>query len=200
MVVIGSYPYQHTLTLEQLYNNTGSKYIYYVDIDKIVRLEEIPTVGITIDSLYHIAYGEDVGRTIDCYRSQNIPPPMPENISRPSEKYQKDIDAVIDAAICLVVNDNTSTIMEGTGAIWNPHLCTWILDAEHLHMLRDKRKRKFDGKVHKVSHVDNTYKVYGDLSSHIHRLKGIDAIYNEDDDTWIVKTSKIHLIADLFKK
>lgn len=200
MPVLGSWPYSHTITLDTLYKNTGKKYIYYVDIDKIVDQSEIPTNGTTIDGEYYIAYGEEIGRTIESYRTQIIPPPQPSEPSRISEKYQKDIESVMDSSLCLIVNGQSSDIMEGIGATWNNNIGVWIVDSEHLKMIRDKRRRKFDGKVHKQAHVDNTFKIYGDLSSHIEKLKSVKAIYNDDDDSWIVKSSVIHELAHLFIK
>lgn len=199
MVVIGSWPYIHTLTLDSLLRSTGEKYIYYVDEDKIVREKDIPTTGITIDNLYHIAYGEKIGRLIESYKSQLIAPPEPEGRRLP-EYYEKDMEKVKETSICLIVNGQSSSMMEGIGAVWNRSLGTWICDSEHLSLIRDRRKRKYDGKVHKQPYVDMTYKVWGDLSAHVDKLKNIGAIYNEDEDFWIVKTSAIGRIAHIFSK
>lgn len=200
MVVLGSYPYQHTVTLDSLYKSTGKKFIYYVDNDKIVEPSEVPSEGVTIDGEYYIAYGEETGRVIEAYKSQIIPPPQPQGVGRLPEKFQKDMEAVMDSSLCMIVNDQSGDIMEGIGATWNKDVGVWIVDSEHLKMIRDKRRRKFDGKVHKQAHVDNTFKVYGDLSAHVEKLKSVKAIYNDEDDSWIVKSSIIHELAYLFKK
>jgi hypothetical protein len=200
MVVLGTYPYEHTITLEALHRNTGKLYIYYVDNNKIVEPSELPTDGITIDGEYYIAYGEEKGRMIEAYKSQIIAPPQPEGIGRLPPKLQKHVDDISESSLCLIVNGQSSDIMEGIGGTWNNNLGTWIVDAEHLHMIRDARRRKFDGKIHKQAHVDNTFKIWGDLSSHVEKLKAVNAIYNKEDDSWIVKSSVIHNLAHLWAK
>lgn len=199
MVVLGSWPYIHTVTLDSLYRNTGERYLYYVDQDKIVREKDLPSNGITIDGIYHIAYGEEIGRTIDAYKSQIIPPPEPQGRKLPGH-YEEDMDKIRESGLCLIVNGQNSAVMEGIGASWNQSLGTWICDAEHLSLIRDRRKRKFDGKVHKAAHVDMTYKIWGDLSAHVEKLKAINAIYNEEEDFWVVKTSQLGKIAHIFSK
>lgn len=195
MVVIGQYPYQHTITLENLHRSIGKCYIYYVDDDKIYEVKDLPP-NITVDHEHYIAYGEQTGNAIEAYYSQIIPPPSP--VIR--TKYDKEIEKVQDAALCLVINNQSSSIMENIGATWNNHLGTWIVAAEHLQTLRDRRRRKHDGKVYKVPYVDSTFKIYGDLTPHIEKLKAINAIYNEENDEWIVKASDLHKIASIWSK
>lgn len=197
MVVIGTYPYQHSITLDLLCKSTGEKYLYYVDEDKIVKESDLPKESISIDNVYHIAYGEDVGRTIDAYRSQLIPIPEPKD-RKMNTQYEEDMKKLKQSSICLI-NNMCKDTMVGIGGVWNQSLACWIVDAEHLSLLKDRRMKKYDGKVYKAPYIDTTYKVWGDLSQHVEKLKSIGAIYNEEEDFWVVKLSMMGKIASIFK-
>jgi hypothetical protein len=191
MVVIGQYPYQHTVTLELLHSCTGELRYYDVDSDRIRKREDIGE-DMVIDSKYYIAYSKKTECMIDAYRQQIVPPPCPTNIKT---KYDEEIKKVTDSAICLIVNDQSSELMEGIGASWNHHLGTWIVDSNHIKAIRDRRVKKHDGKVYKSPYVDGCFKVYGDVGKHIDKLQSIGAVYNEENDIWIVKAKDMYKIA-----
>jgi len=194
MVVIGQYPYQHTVTLELLHRSTGDLRFYDVDNDRICKKEEIGD-DMVVDSKYYIAYTKKTECMIDAYRQQIIPPPCPPTIR---SRYDEEIKKVTDSSICLIVNDQSSELMEGIGASWNHHLGTWIVDANHIKAIRDKRVKKYDGKVHKQPYVDGCFKVYGDLGKHIEKLQSIGAVYNEENDIWVVKAKDMPKIAHIW--
>lgn len=198
MVVLGSWPFQHTITLDTLMKSTGEKFIYNVDNDKIVRYTDL-SEDLIVDNVYHIAYSKDMSGIIDPYRAQIIPPPEPQGRRLPSQ-YEKEIEKVKESSLCLIINNPSSSLMEDIGAVWNHSLGTWIVDSEHMSTIRDRRRKKFDGKIYKAPHVDMTYKVWGDLTPHIEKLKSINAVYNEEDNVWIVKMSVLGKIAHIFSK
>lgn len=207
MVVVGIWPYQHTMTLRLIGSQGKAVPIYYVDEDRILTLAEAQRLADQdhiLDQTYMTLMSPEIEAYVAPYKEQAFPPPIPSTLkvhiqSHEPKELSKMIDAVAEHAPIAIVGDQSSSLMQDLGARYNPSLGLWFLDATHLKILRDKRRQKYDGKVQMKQHTGGTLvEIYGDVSAHIQRIKDARGIYDEARDVWLVPISTVNQIYDIF--
>lgn len=206
MVVLGQWPYQHTLTLEKFNTEQiGVMLFYFVDEDQIVskdQCNELEDEGYVVDHEMYTIMSEELNVYVSAYKEQLFPPSVPEHLAslideNTSKKFKKSIKDLQDSSVVLVVNGQSSEVMKDIGAEWNQYLGTWIVSKEHMQQLRQKRREDTKGKVYYEVYADAYLKVWGDLSQHIKLLRDIGATHKEDENVWIVKMSSVDKIAHI---
>lgn len=209
MVVLGQWPYQHTITLSKLRVESKVGTYYFVDEDRIISLKEAKQLldqGYILDKQYLTIMGEDLDQYLAMYRDQIFPPPIyPDLLSlienNTPELISTSLSDVKGSAAALIINNGDSSTMEDIGAIWNSSLGVWIVDIIHLKHLRKERRDKYKGKIVMLTHPDGTLvEIRGDVSKYINLLKSIDGIYNEDRDVWHVDIAHIDKIYSIISK
>ncbi len=214
MVVLGIWPYQHVLTLRLIASQGRAVPIYFVDEDRIIPLTEaqgLANQGFILDETYSTLMSPRMDTLVAPYREQTFPPPMPASIRTLLQSHEasypkdskgqsilKNIEEIAEHAPVAIVGDQTSDLMKDLGAAYAPNLGLWLLDAIHLKELRDKRREKYDGKVHMKQHPGGSLvEIYGDVTPHIQRLKDARGIYDEERDVWLIPMSTINQIYDI---
>lgn len=203
MVVLGQWPYQHTITLDQLRMQAKAAAYYFVDKDMIVPKKdalELQKKGYILDDKYLTIMSEEISNYVLSFEKQDFPPTPTSSITSLIEKnknpaFEMDINRVKESAAALIVNNRNKEIMVDVGALWNNSLGVWILDAIHLKLLRQKRKEKHAGKVKMIQHGEGLMvEISGDVTPHVKLLKEVGGTYNEEMDVWFVPMSSIHKI------
>src|SRR3989304_730238 len=83
MVVVGIWPYQHTLTLRLIASQGRTIPIYFVDEDKIMPLADAQRLvdqGYKLDETYLTLMSQEMDTLLIPYREQSFPPPMPNSV------------------------------------------------------------------------------------------------------------------------
>lgn len=206
MVIIGQWPYQHTLTLLQLRSQAKAGTYYFVDQDRIVSHKEGMSLrdrGYIVSDDTLIITGEEMHQYISLYNEQSFPPPIHPDViplikEHTPEWIMEATSDIRDRAPALLINDQDERVMEDIGALWNDQLGTWIIDILHLKVLRDKRRMKYSGKIEMMQHPDGILvEIRGDVTPHINLLKEVGGSYNEDRDVWFVPMSAIDRISHI---
>lgn len=207
MVFLGQWPFEHTISIDKLFRDTGLKTAYYVDKDKIINEEEINSLvkkGFKYNDKFHVISSEELYQSIAKMIPQFVPPDIPEDKdklmkSNVNPLYQKIIDKIKKASAVLLVENIDSSIMTDIGAIWNSNFGTWILDINHLKVLREKNKKMFGDKIEVKPQLGSNLLIRGDVSHFIDKLNEINAIY-QDDGTWIISNKDYHKISPYINK
>jgi len=207
MVVLGQWPFAHTITLEQTLRDTGIHMIYFVDQDRIVSYEYAKSMtddsgisGYYLDEKYFTLMGAIIDVYIGTYREQIIPPPIHPSIKLKKSPFAKEISQVSDSAAILLVNNQSNELMEGIGAHWNHGLGFWIVDHAQLAILKSE-KNQFEGKILTQKYLCNQIKVWGDVSKHIPLFRDIGGKQDEKDPSvWYIAISKFGKIQHLVSK
>lgn len=204
MVVLGQWPYQHTISFNQLREQAGAVAYYFVDEDRCIsraRAAELQTDGFIMDDKYLTVMGEDIHTHVSAYSNQDFPPPIHPSViafmrNNDNPLFREMIDRVKNSSAVLVVNDQNKDIMEDIGASYNSTIGFWIIDSVALRILREKRKSKTDGKVQMKQEKDGIsfVEVTGDVTPHVKLLKEVGGRYDEDKDVWYVPIGSIHKI------
>lgn len=205
MVVLGSWPYAHTSTLDMMKRQMKISSYYFVDEDRIVTSVEatnLASSGYLLDDTYMTIMSEDMYLYLTPYREQIFPPPIPQEVqTRIKENslpaFTKLNAKVQNSAPVLLVNGQDKEVMEDVGAVWNTHLGVWILDVIALKTLRERKKKLTPGKVYTEPYLDSQVKIYGDLTKHVSLLKNAGATYNEADDVWYLALSSLDRISSI---
>lgn len=203
MVVLGQWPYQHAITLDQLKRQTGAAAYYLVDLDKIVshaRALDMQGKGYILDDTFLTVMSEDLHQYISSFKEQSFSPEPHSSVqealqNNKNELYTELIDGVKASAASLVINDQSSDIMQDIGAQWNDYLGIWTIDAIALRMLREKRRSKTDGRIQMRQDKGGLLvEIWGDVTPHISLLKDIGGKYDEDKDIWYIPMSAVHKV------
>lgn len=208
MVVLGQWPYEHVITLNALHRTTGNIMYYYVDEDRIIDQREADTLvadGFVLDDVLYTIMSSDINSYVGSYRDQVRAPPVHPDLV---ELYDAGRDPVLTELITkvqisgavLIVNDQAKDIMLDVGADWNQYIGMWILDANHLKLLRERRREKYKGKVEIVQARDGLFiEVRGDVSLHVNLLQSVGGTYDQQKDVWYVPTNKADRIMHIAK-
>ena len=203
MVVLGQWPYQHTMTLDQLRRQAGAGAYYFVDEDKIVsraRALELEKTGYILDDIFLTIMSEDMHSYVSAFAKQDFPPSphtssVPIIRSNSNTQFNDLMDRVKNSAVALIVNDQNGEVMEDIGALWNNMLGVWIVDGVGLRTLREKRRQKTDGKVQmKQDKGGILVEIFGDVTPHVKLLKDVGGRYDEEKDVWYVPMSVVHKV------
>lgn len=203
MVVLGQWPYQHTITLDQLRRQAGAGAYYFVDEDRIVsrgRALELEKLGFIIDDPLLTIMSETMQSYVSAFANQDFPPPVQTSVAplirtNTNQQFSNMMDRVKNSAAALIVNDQNGEVMEDIGAAWNSMLGVWIVDSVALRTLREKRRQKTDGRVEIRQDKGGVFvEVYGDVTPHVDILKNVGGKYDEDKDVWYVPMSAAHKI------
>lgn len=197
MVVLGSWPYKYTISLDKIHSDTKIRYTYLVDKDKIVARDDVPDEYIVEENLY-VAMSQEMETYISKYQEQLFPPDIPEEIQETlgNGRFSDMMDKVVNSGALLVVNNNRSSIMEGIGAKWNEELGLWIVSSDHLDTIKREKKEKFEGRILHEPYLDTMVKIWGDTHPHVDLLHEHGAEYRADEDAWYLPISKFDIIAD----
>jgi len=203
MVVLGQWPYQHTVTLDQLYRQASARAYYFVDEDRIIsrgRALELEQGEYIIDEQFYTVMGENMLSYVSAFAKQDFPPSPHTSVAgimqhNSNVQYNEIIDRVKNSSAVLIVNDQNTGVMEDVGALWNNALGTWIIDSINLRTLREKRRQKTDGKVYMNQDKGGILvEIYGDVTPHVKLLKDVGGKYDEDKDIWYISMSVVHKV------
>lgn len=202
MVVLGQWPYQHTITLDQLRTQAKAAAYYFVDKDAIISKKDaydLRNKRCIVDDVYLTVMSEELYTYVSSFEKQDFPPTPPAAIAQIIEQnknpaFAESINSVKDSAAVLLVNGRNKAIMEDVGALWNDAFGMWVMDAIHLKLLREKRREKHSGKVTMVQHGEELVEISGDVTPHVKLLKEVGGTYKEEMDVWFVPISSIHKI------
>ncbi len=198
MVVLGSWPYEHTKSLDKLYRDTGIEYIYLANDDKIVLRDDVPE-EYEVDDVLRIAADQDTQAYIARYKQQLFPPDIPEHVEiEDNEVLTKMMEPVIESGAIMIVNGgNDPQLMESIGARWNDELGMWFVTSTHLHAIKEKKAESFEGRVMFESYLDTMVKVWGDTSQYVDILLEHDGTYHEADDVWYLPVETFDVVASM---
>lgn len=208
MVVLGQWPYEHTISLAALHRSTGNVMYYFADEDRIIDQNEVDTLvseGYISDIILYTVMGSEINSYVSTYRNQIRAPPVHPSVI---DTYETNKDPMLmdlirkvqESGSVLIVNDQGGDIMKDVGAEWNPYMNMWILDALHLKLLREKRREKYKGKVEIVKARDGLFiEIRGDVSPHVNLLQSVGGTYDQQKDVWYVPTSKMDRIMHIAK-
>lgn len=200
MVLLGSWPYNHTVSLRKLHRDTGVTYIYLADEDKIVHRDDVGA-DYTIDDDLHVAFKEETRQYMHRYQHQLFPPDIPDDIAKVmdhDELVDELREKVQDHGALVVVNGQSSDIMECIGARWNDDLGLWVVSDTHLHTIKEAKRERYDGRVLYEPFLDTEIKVWGDTNPHVDLLQKHGGRYRPDEDAWYVPLSSFDRIAHIF--
>lgn len=209
MVVLGSWPYSHTLTLDQMRRQTKVVMYYFVDSDKIISADEASHLrqkGHLVDEELLTVMSEELAASLVPYSEQNFPPPIPSLISSERRKnanpsLTEKIQRVQNSSAVLLVNEQSSELMEDMGAIWNNELSLWIMDGISLRNLREKKRQRTDGKVRmKQDRGGVLVEISGDVTPHVQLLQDAGGKYDDEKDVWFVPIKSIHKIVHIVSR
>lgn len=207
MVFLGQWPFQHTITIDKLFVDTNVKMAYYIDKDKIISEAEINSLvskGYVYIDKFHIISSSEMSDYIAKLIPQYIPPEVPKDKvalinSNANVGYEKIIGKIKKSAALVLVGNNDSTIMTDIGASWNDHFSTWILDINHLKILKENHKKNNSSNITVQNHLGGNVLISGDTSTLVDVLNEVGATL-QNNGTWIVSSKKYHLIAPHIKK
>lgn len=203
MVVLGQWPYQHSITLDQLRRQAGAIAYYYVDDDTIIsrpKALELERNGYIIDDRYMTVMSEDKYAYIQAYSMQIVAPSPPNDVvemidRNMNQSYKDGIDMVSDSGAVLIVNGQDGDLMKDVGAVWNAYLGMWILDSNALRMLREKRREKTDGRIQMRQDKGGILvEIWGDVSEHTNLLMDSGGKYDDEKDIWYIPMSSVHKV------
>jgi hypothetical protein len=197
MVVIGSWPYQHSITLDVMHRQNNVCMIYYVDMDRIVSRDECNTLiqdGYILDMKYYTLMSEKLHIYVQSYSKQDFPPEIPDEVQYVCS-YEEEIDRVKNSSPILLVNDQDTNVMEDIGAVYNTSIGVWIVDALALKTLRDKKRQKTSGKIQmRQDRCGSLVEITGDVTQHVSLIREIGGTYDEANDIWYVPISSVNKI------
>ena len=199
MVLIGSWPYQHTMTLTLL-SQSGQDMYYLVDQNKIVFLTaNYQNTLYVVDSEYRIISSKDIyDRYIAPYREQNVAPTIPSEIqslidSKITPTISNNMQSLSQAPILMIV-DGKGDNLHDIGATWNNMLNIWTISNSDFEQSRQSKKLTPKGRLH-ISYSNlGQYKVTGDLESHLPHLRTWNAQFSVDKSYCYVDKKYYHLL------
>ena len=203
MVVLGQWPYQHTITLDQLRRQSNVSIYYLIDEDRTIphsHAIHYQKQGYILDDEYLTVRSETMNSYLSAFLKQSFPPAIHMSVSdllskNENEKYREILDKMSNSGAILLVNDQDRDIMKDLGAEWNSSLSLWILDAITLRTLREKRRQKTNGKVEMRQDKGGVLvEIYGDVTPHTNLLREVGGKYDEDKDIWYIQMSLVHKI------
>lgn len=203
MVVLGQWPYQHTITLDQLRHQAGAAAYYFVDEDKIVSRTQalkLESSGYILNDTYLTVMSENMNTYVSAFSNQIFPPSphssvIPHLKSNANPEFIDNMNKIQNSAAVLVVNEQSKEVMEDIGGQWNSSLGVWVIDGTALRLLREKRRQKTDGRISIMQNKGGVYvEVWGDVTPHVQLLKDVGGRYDEEKDIWNVPMSSVHKI------
>lgn len=203
MVVLGQWPYRHTITLDQLRRQAFAGAYYFVDEDKIIprgKALELEGLGYILDDVYLTVMSEDMQTYVLAFAKQDFPaPPHPsveeliKNNANP--RYEDIMNKTKESGAVLVVNDQDGEVLEDIGAQWNESIGIWIADGIALRLLREKRRQKTTGRIEIRQDKGGVLaEISGDVTPHLQLLKEVGGRYDEDRDIWFIPMSSVHKV------
>lgn len=197
MVVLGQWPYHHSITLDQMKKCTGVCMYYWVDEDMIVPYDKVLDLqkkGYIVEDKFFTVMSTSIKEHIDMYSEQNFMPIEQSLIKKISDNNNQEyislIEKVKSSALVMIVNNQSTDIMEDIGAIWNSSLGVWVISATALKILREKRKQKHGSKITmKQERGGVLIEIRGDVTAHVDLLESVKGKYNETYDVWHVPIS-----------
>lgn len=200
MVVLGQWPYQHTITLDQMRRQASIITYYFVDEDTIVprpQALELERNGYIIDDRYMTVMSEEKHVYVQAHSVQIFPPtPTADIIEENMNPIFKDmIDDVSNSGALMVINGQDEALMKDIGAVWNSHIGLWIVDSSVLRMLREKRRNKTDGRIQMRQDKGGILvEIWGDVSEHTNLLLESGGKYDDEKDIWYIPMSSVHKV------
>lgn len=213
MVVLGSWPYQHTITLDQMKRQMGVCTYYHVDLDTMIPADKVKSLidrGFVLDEEMMTVMSESMNRYVSFYKAQASPVPIPTPRDLGSkEDVSKLMEANMNKSFSpfliktkngslLYVQGQDRNVMDDIGALYNTHLGVWVIDIVALKMLREKRREATHGKIRCEPYFDTQYKIMGDVSKHVNLLKEIGGKYDDKSDIWYISIGVLDKIAHIF--
>lgn len=208
MVVLGSWPYHHTLTLDQISRQLGAKCYYFVDDDKIVsgtQADRLEQQGYIVDDTLFTIMSEDMNSYMHNFKGQVFPPIIPDRLQKilaanENKQLTSTMDRVKSSALVLIVNGQDKDVMDDIGATWNTSLSTWVLDITSLKQLRERKKKAHNGKIMCEPYFDTMVKIWGDVSKHTTVLKEAGGRYDEAEDVWYVHLNNVDKVSHILSR
>lgn len=203
MVVLGQWPYQHTVTLDQLRRQANAGAYYFVDEDRILsraKALDLEKSGYILDDIYLTVMSEDMQTYVQAFMNQDFPAPIHTSVismlkTNANPHFAEVMNKVKNSGAVLLVNDQDGEIMDDIGAQWNDALGIWILDGVALRILREKRRQKTDGKIEIRQDKGGVLaEISGDVTPHISLLREVGGKYDEDKNIWFIPMSSVHKV------
>jgi len=206
MGIIGQWPLQHVITLDQMKRQSNIVCYYFVDEDRIISHEremELEKDGYIPDHDNLTIMSETMKSYISSFEKQSISPiisPALQRIivSNVNPRILTESVKIQNSSAVLILRDQDKGVMEDIGAIWNSSLSMYTINIECLKTLREKKRQRSNGKIQIVQDRGGIIvEVHGDVSKHVPLLKEIGGKYDENRDIWIVPMSVAHKILHL---
>lgn len=209
MVLLGQWPFQHSMTHDRE-NKVRSKPIYYyVDNDQIIDsnlVAKLPPSEYVIDNTYWIVVSRDIyNNYIEQYMEQILPPIIPEHLNalmlkNTNKEYLKHINAVKDHAALAIIGKNNTTLLEELGAIWNNQLGVWILNPAVLKdsglMIAGDSKKDISIDIT----CDGMVQVSGNINPYVSYLTELGGTYNDKEKAFYLPIDKYDEVSQLLEK
>ena len=194
MVVIGQWPYQHTVTLSYLKTQLKQHCIYFVDEDKIITYERAKILEdkeYILDDEHFTLMSKNVDEYMYKYKAQIIPPSIPDQAQHLMNKntpkiYQENMESVMGSAAVLIVNNQSSNVMKSLGATWNPSIGTWICSVDDLKSAQKIAVVSSDKPVIERPTADMLLPISGNVSDHTSFLQEMGGVFNAKVKKWFV--------------
>lgn len=206
MVVIGCWPYVHTLTLSMLNRVSGKALFYLVDEDTLISeqtVEKYNTDLYVVDREYWIVSSKQLYKShIEPYLEQVMPPEVPTHISELITKhinpsYTKHMDGVVAKSLLCMVDNNSKSLMDDIGAQWNSSIGVMICDGEKIRAIKQAKSHATSSKVEYTIMFDDRIKLYGNVSPHVELLKSLGATHNDKEGAYYLDMDKYDKVAHL---
>lgn len=207
MVVLGQWPYMHSITLYMLNKISKQHLFYYVDEDNLIskaRADKLTQQDHICDTEFWIVSSSKIHKEfIEPYMSQIIPPEIPPHLhkliqSNLNPKYEILQDEVKSKSPMCIVSENSKDLMEEIGCLWNNDLGVWLCDSEKIRNLKQIKINSSNDRIQYDITIDHMIKIYGNVTPHLSLLKSLKAKFNEKEKAYYIPFDYYDKISHIF--
>ena len=205
MYLLGQWPFQHTLALKKVNNDTGMMLYYNADTNTIVS--NIESENMLIIPGYHVVISSKLYDRIKCHIDGGTVPPVPQHIHMaikkelvPSDHPTMIASDMIDNSPVMVVSGGSvGDTMDALGASFNTFLGMWCITDEQL-----KKGIDISNHSRNISYsLDGTGKwmvIKGDVSKHSNTIQRYGGVFDIARKYWKIPVHNMDRIRNILGK